>query len=124
MTDAKRHGFTRFLSWLLLGVGYLLSPLSWWNDLVVNWPLAYLFANLVGLVSHRLFGPSLVAGYWLTNILGLVMMQQGTVRLATAGERPMSRRQLWVSIAVASGYTLAAVVLLRLGVLKPIFTGR
>ncbi len=25
-------------------IGYLLSPLSWWNDLFVNVPLAYLFA--------------------------------------------------------------------------------
>ncbi len=120
MPDAPRRGLAKFLSWFLLAVGYILSPFSWWNDLVINWPLAYLFANLLGLLNHRLFGPALVAGYWLTNILGLVMMQQGTVRLATAGQGAMSRKKLWVSIAVASGYTLVAVVLLRLGVLKPL----
>ena len=26
---------------LLLAVGWLLSPLCWWNDLVINLPLAY-----------------------------------------------------------------------------------
>ena len=25
-------------------IGYMLSPLSWWNDLFVNWPLALAFA--------------------------------------------------------------------------------
>jgi len=122
--STPKSGLAKFLSWFLLAVGYLLSPLSWWNDLFVNWPLAYLFANLVGLLNHRLFGVALVAGYWLTNILGLVMMQQGTVRLATSGLSPLSRKKMLLSIAVAAAYTVVAVVLVRLGVLKPFITSR
>lgn len=124
MDSTPKSGLAKFLSWFLLAVGYLLSPLSWWNDLFVNWPLAYLFANLVGLLNHRLFGVALVAGYWLTNILGLVMMQQGTVRLATSGLSPLSRKKMLLSIAVAAAYTVVAVVLVRLGVLKPFITSR
>jgi len=112
------------VSWFLLAVGYLLSPLSWWNDLIINWPLAYLFANLVGLTSHRLFAPALIAGYSLTNILGLVMMQQGTVRLANSGQSPLSRKKMLVSIAVAAAYTVVAVVLVKVGVLRPVLHGK
>ena len=43
-------------------IGYLLSPLSWWNDTFVNLPLAYLFASLVSLASHRLFAPAMIVG--------------------------------------------------------------
>lgn len=32
---------------LLLGIGWLLSPLCWWNDLVINLPLAWLVARLL-----------------------------------------------------------------------------
>lgn len=31
-------------------IGFMLSPLSWWNDLFVNVPLALGFAWLVSLV--------------------------------------------------------------------------
>ena len=58
-------------------IGYILSPLSWWNDLFINIPLAYLFASLVSLASCRLFAPGMVVGYWLTNVIGLFMLHRG-----------------------------------------------
>ena len=44
-------------------IGYILSPLSWWNDTFINLPLAWLFASLVSLASHRLFAPAMILGY-------------------------------------------------------------
>ena len=120
MADVKRSWLARFWGWFLLAVGYILSPLSWWNDLVVNWPLAYLFANLVSLASRRLFPAALIAGYWLTNVAGLVMMYSGSVRVATANRPAQSKRRLWISLAFASGYTVLAIVLLKLGLLRPV----
>src|SRR6185437_9019907 len=75
----------RKISGSILGViGFMLSPLSWWNDAVVNLPLALLFAWLVGLVYRpaaqphsTAFNAAVILGYWLTNILGFVLMHKG-----------------------------------------------
>src|SRR5947209_8776647 len=58
-------------------VGFMLSPLSWWNDLFVNIPLALVFAWLVSLIYRPAFEFCVIVGYWLTNIIGLVLMQKG-----------------------------------------------
>ena len=101
-------------------IGYLLSPLSWWNDPFINLPLAWLFASLISLASHRLFAPAMILGYWLTNILGLLMMARGTAGVV-AGDSPRPRgRQLVWSLIAATGYTLLIVLLYLLGVLRPL----
>ena len=37
--------FKKLRGGFFLVVGYLLSPLCWWNDLIFNLPVAYLFAE-------------------------------------------------------------------------------
>lgn len=61
----------------LLTIGYLLSPLSWWNDLFVNVPLAYIFSIPFSFLNEGLFLPSFIFGYLLTNLLGFYMMHKG-----------------------------------------------
>ena len=106
---------------MLAVIGYILSPLSWWNDVFVNLPLAYLFASLVSLVSQRLFGPALVAGYWLTNIAGLLLLARGSAQALGGTGKQNRQRELWLSMAAATGYTLLALALVRLGVLRPLY---
>jgi hypothetical protein len=48
---------------ILATLGYLLSPASWYNDLFINIPLAYLFAFPFGLISEKLFMPFMIVGY-------------------------------------------------------------
>src|SRR5512135_3612579 len=110
----------RLGSGILAVIGYLLSPLSWWNDAFVNLPLAWLFASLVSLASHRLFVPAMVVGYWLTNVGGILMMARGTAGVVTGDSRKRRRRELILSLAAATGYTLAILLLVRFGILKPI----
>lgn len=102
---------------ILAVVGWLFSPLTWWNDAFVNLPVAWLFASLVSLFGHRFFLPAMIVGYWLTNIAGILMMAKGSTD--AAGVRS-SRRGLIISLLFATGYTLLAVLLVRLGVLKPV----
>jgi len=64
---------------VLFIIGYMLSPLSWWNDIFVNIPLAYVFALPFGFISRNLFLPAMVVGYWITNIIGLALMHHGVV---------------------------------------------
>ena len=53
-------GITRDVNWykgggFLVVAGFLLSPLSWWNDLVINIPLALGFAWAVSYFWHGAF---------------------------------------------------------------------
>jgi len=106
---------------ILATIGFMLSPLSWWNDLFVNVPLALAFAWLISLVFPRIFEVSLIVGYWLTNVLGFVLMHKGMKTMTTiAGPKQNSRRELIKDIGISLIYTFLIVVLIKLGVLKPI----
>jgi hypothetical protein len=112
----------------ILGViGFLLSPLSWWNDAVVNLPLALLFAWLVGLIyrpaalaGSPAFEVAVIVGYWLTNVLGFVLIHKGAQQMLSKGEKKYSRREVIKDLLVSLLYTALIVVLLKLGILKPI----
>ena len=110
----------RLGSGILAVIGYLLSPLSWWNDPFINLPLAWLFASLVSLISRRLFAPAMILGYWLTNIAGLLLMARGTAGVAAGNSPRRRKRQLVLSLVAATGYTLVIFLLFRFGVLKPL----
>jgi hypothetical protein len=110
----------KFGAGMVAFVGYLLSPLSWWNDAFINLPLAWVFASLVSLVSHRLFAPAMIVGYWLTNVLGILLMARGTAGVVAGASTRMRRRQLVLSLIAATGYTLLIVLLYALGVLRPV----
>ncbi|HXT11526.1 MAG TPA: hypothetical protein VN873_08175 [Candidatus Angelobacter sp.] len=119
----------------VLGViGFVLSPLSWWNDAVVNLPLALVFAWCVGLVyrpaaqpNSTAFNAAVILGYWLTNILGFILLHKGAEQALFKEEKKYSRRELVKDLIVSIAYTALIVILIKLGVLKPIagyFSGR
>jgi hypothetical protein len=101
-------------------IGYMLSPLSWWNDLFVNVPLALLFAWLVAVFYKPAFGPSLILGYWLTNVAGFILLHKGAEQMFSNKNKKYSRRDLLRDILVSLLYTLIIVALVKFGVLKPI----
>ncbi|MBI5665247.1 MAG: hypothetical protein HZC49_09245 [Nitrospirae bacterium] len=70
-------------------IGYMLSPLSWWNDLYLNIPLAYLGAWLASLFYKPAFLTAFIAAYWITNVAGLVIMHKGIKK--AAGKQMISR---------------------------------
>ncbi len=101
-------------------IGFMLSPLSWWNDLFVNVPLALAFAWLVSLFYPKAFASSLIVGYWLTNVLGFVLMQKGAEKLVSDKPRRHSPRDLLRDVGISLLYTALIVVLVKLGILQPI----
>ena len=105
---------------ILAVVGFMLSPLSWWNDLFVNVPLALAFAWVVSLLNRDVFEASLIVGYWLTNIAGLLLMHKGAQKMASEETPHYSRRDLLRDVGISLLYTGLIVALLKLGVLKPI----
>ncbi len=110
---------------ILAVLGYMLSPLSWWNDAFVNLPLALAFAWLVSAFFPRggreaCFQLCLIVGYWLTNIIGPVLLHKDATQMLSNQPQLYSRKELLRGLAVSLGYTAFMVVLIKLGVLKPI----
>lgn len=107
----------RFFPGLIFAIGYILSPLSWWNDVFVNLPLAWLIGNAVNLFVPGSFEIGMIGGYWLSNLAGILFMLWGGSRLL--GKQPPQKREIWISIAVSLLYTLGLYLLIRWGIVKP-----
>jgi len=115
----QRSLLVRVTGGFLAIVGFLLSPLSWWNDLIVNFPLSYLIALPFGLIKESLFLPSFVSAYWLTNILGLLLMQKGGEKFFQNREKEItSKKAIRNTLIWSSIYTVLIVVLILSGVLS------
>jgi hypothetical protein len=99
---------------VVLTTGYLLCPISWWNDVFLNLPLAYLIASI-----FARFFPPLTTAYWLSNLLGMALMHIAAIGLARNWRlKPI---QITQNLLIALGYTILLLILFRLGVLKPVF---
>ena len=88
-------------------IGYVLSPLSWWNDALVNIPLSL----AAGYAIHKITGINLdlaVAGaYTASNILGIALLAWGA-----GGAMGLKGRRLLVAVLASIVYS--AVILLIL----------
>ncbi|MEM6715144.1 MAG: hypothetical protein AAF827_03730 [Cyanobacteria bacterium P01_D01_bin.6] len=103
---------------VLVGVGYMLSPLSWWNDVFFNLPIAIAFGYSASWLHPGWFVPGTLAGYWLSNVAGMVMMQFGATDLLVADEQRNARRDLLIGFGSSTLYTLAVVALVYWHVLE------
>jgi len=101
-------------------IGFMLSPLSWWNDLFVNVPLAIGFGWTISLLYRPAFEPAVILGYWITNVLGFVLMHKGAQKVLTAEAKPYTRRDLLRDVAISLFYTLLILALVKWKVIQPI----
>ena len=101
-------------------IGFMLSPLSWWNDAFVNLPIAVGFAWIVAYFHAPAFTPAVIVGYWLTNVVGLVLLHKGAQRAIREDDKPYTRRDLAKDFAISVAYTLVIVALVWLGLLRPL----
>jgi hypothetical protein len=113
-----RGVFPRAIGGILFVVGWLLSPLTWWNDALINIPLAWLLASWIAQVHTNAFAFFFLLFFWLTNLAGFILMYFGWrfFRL----KKPVSKREMLVSFFVSLGYTAVILILIKLGVLKPL----
>jgi hypothetical protein len=103
-------------------IGFLLSPLSWWNDLFINFPIAYACACAINFIHKGYFLGAFIIFYWLTNVLGFVLLQKGMEKIAgDAGEKNRySGKDFLRDMLFSVVYTLLIVILVKLGIIKPI----
>lgn len=105
-------------SFLIAVIGFILSPLTWWNDLFINIPLAYLFAIPFGYLSEDYFLPAMIAGYWLTNIIGFILLHIGLIGIFKKEKKKYTKKQLLKDILISIGYTIIVVILVKFGILR------
>jgi len=113
--DQKRPPFPvgwggRTRGGILAILGWLLSPLSWWNDLLVNVPLAYFFSLPFSLVDERLYLPAFALGYWLTNVLGFVLLHKGVTGMLSSRKASLKK-----DLLIGTAYTVLVVTVAALG---------
>ncbi len=90
----------------LFTVGYVLSPLSFWNDAFVNIPIAYAAAVIASMLAGpSVFPAAFFTAYLATNIAGLIMMH-----VSIRGVR-ITLRGLAETLIAATLYTLLATLL-------------
>ncbi len=101
----------RLFDTVLATIGYILSPLSWWNDLFVNVPLSYALSYPFTLIDERLFLPTFILGYWFTNWLGFVLLHRGVSGFLSKDKPSLGLKG---SLLVAVVYTLIIAALVWL----------
>lgn len=98
-------------------IGWLLSPLTFWNDAFINIPLSYLLANITMRFFPCNFVYTVIAFYWLSNFIGLFMMYASGRYIIKSG-RDIVRG--WISlILTVLVYTALLIILGKAGILRP-----
>jgi hypothetical protein len=114
----KKVGFKKIRGGLLLAIGYLLSPLCWWNDIFFNLPIAYAFGYICSWLSPDLLFPCTIVGYWLSNIVGILLMQLGTLDVFTDKPKQKNlKKELLTGLVSSTAFTVVIVALIHFNVL-------
>ncbi|NEU75743.1 hypothetical protein PI95_025085 [Hassallia byssoidea VB512170] len=101
-----------------LVLGYLLSPLCWWNDLLFNLPIAYGFGYMCSLFSPKLLIPCSIIGYWLSNVVGIVLMQLGSVDVFQNEPKERNlKKELFTGLVSSTVFTLVIILLIQFKIL-------
>lgn len=110
--------FKKLRGGAMMGIGYMLSPLSWWNDLFFNLPIALIFGYALGWINSDWFLPGTIVGYWLSNVLGILMMQFGAMDMFVSEDNRNIKRDLLIGLGGSTLYTLAVAALVYFHVLE------
>lgn len=114
----KEVWFKKIRGGLLLAIGYLLSPLCWWNDIFFNLPIAYAFGYICSWLSPDLLFPCTIVGYWLSNIAGILLMQLGTLDVFTDKPKEKNlKKELLTGLVSSTVFTVVIVALIHFNVL-------
>ena len=105
---------------LLITIGFILSPLSWWNDIYVNLPIAYFLAWLFSFINRNYFETSLIVFYWISNLIGLILFHKGIYIsiINKSDSMKNKKKEIFIDLAVSFFYSLIIIFLVKYGILK------
>ena len=109
----------RALGGFVLIIGWVLSPMTWWNDWLVNLPFAWFLASLSLRSDNKGFEFLFIFYYWLSNILGFLMIYFGW-RIFRLKNR-ITRRELITSFFISLIYSFMIIILIRFKIIGPMF---
>ncbi|MEH2002646.1 MAG: hypothetical protein V7L00_28585 [Nostoc sp.] len=116
--EFKKDIFKKLRGGFFVVLGYLLSPLCWWNDLLFNLPIAYGFGYACSLLSPKLLLPCSMIGYWLSNIVGILLMQFGSKDIFKKEPQEHNlKKELVTGLISSTVYTLLIMLLIQLRIL-------
>ena len=98
-------------------LGWILSPLTFWNDALVNIPLSYICANLAFRLVHIKFLTLVLIFYWISNGLGLLLMYISGKNIFDSGRGVL--REILTLLATIAAYSLLLLILNKAGIIKP-----
>jgi hypothetical protein len=111
--------FKKLRGGFLLVIGFLLSPLSFWNDLFFNLPIAYGFGYVCSLLNPDLLLPCSIGGYWLSNIAGILLMQVGAVDVFEGQPKERNlKKELLTGLVSSTVYSIVIVALVQFNILQ------
>ncbi|MBD2775942.1 hypothetical protein [Iningainema tapete] len=120
--DIKQEILKKLRGGLLLVLGYLLSPLCWWNDLLFNLPIAYGFGYVCSFFNPKLLLPCVIIGYWLSNVVGIILMQAGTMDVFQNQPKERNlKKELFTGLVTSTIYTLVVLALIQLKIVDTSF---
>ncbi len=112
------NSMSTFIKNAVFFIGWMLSPLTFWNDVFVNIPIAYLCATLLVRVIKADFLFLVLIFYWLSNGLGILMMYlSGKSIMQDKSNRLQALVTLLITVVI---YSVIIIILNRTGILKPI----
>ena len=117
MFSSPKYGPARgsnFVGRLVFFIGWMLSPLTFWNDAFVNIPLSYICAILFAKIIPINFSYLVLASYWLSNIFGIALMYAAGKRMFRKGRVLREILNLIIAIAV---YSIMIILLNNTGIL-------
>jgi len=107
-----------FIKNTIFFIGWLLSPLTFWNDVFINIPIAYLCASLAIRFIRADFLLLVLIFYWLSNGFGVLMMcLSGKSIMQDKSNRLRSLVTFLITVMI---YSVIIIILNRTGILKPI----
>jgi hypothetical protein len=107
-----------FIKNTIFFIGWMLSPLTFWNDAFVNIPISYLCASFAARFIKADFLVLVLIFYWISNGIGILMMLfSGKSIMQDKSDRLRSMVKLLITIAI---YSTIIIILNRTGILKPI----
>jgi len=99
-------------------IGWMLSPLTFWNDVFVNIPISYLCASLAIKFIKADFLFLVLVFYWISNGIGILMMYlSGKSIMQDKSNRLQALETLLITVII---YSIIIIILGKTGLLKPI----
>lgn len=105
----------------LFFIGYILSPVSLWDDVFVNIPISYVLALIVKHYSAAAFLPSMILIYWLTNLIGFLCMRKGLGEMRSHGNETKKPHAFTNDLIASVAYTFVLVALVKMNILQMAF---